>query len=177
MSAVYTRRDTSSYETRTPLAVAVSAYLASPCRPSELRPRCPGNSNLIVIVIPAVSLLSFTAPSVVANNTKETFALTWLLACLLIAGDAIIGRSVDWQIEATMADRIHTTKEAVYQAVGNSVEDLVSLSIHSGVKGDLPGGKFIPTYISAKKHMILAPVRKRKREANSRNFFLCMALR
>lgn len=63
--------------------------------------------------------------------------MTWWFARQIIAGDAIIGRSIDWQMEAGMADRIHNTQgEAVYRAVGTSVEDLVSPSIHYGVERD-----------------------------------------
>lgn len=62
--------------------------------------------------------------------------MTWWFARQLLAGDAVVGRSVDWQMEAAMADRIYTTQgEAAYQAI-NSVEDLISPSIHSGIERD-----------------------------------------
>ena len=41
---------------------------------------------------------------------KETFVLTWWFARQLIAGDAITGRPLDWQMEAATADGIHTAQ-------------------------------------------------------------------
>ncbi len=63
--------------------------------------------------------------------------MTWWFARQLIAGDAIIGRAVDWQMEAAMANRIYNTQGGpAYRAVGNLMEDLVSPSIYSGVGRD-----------------------------------------
>ena len=63
--------------------------------------------------------------------------MTWWFARQLIAGDAITGRSVDWQMEAATAVDIQTNQgDGVDQGVENSIEDLVSPSIRSGVESD-----------------------------------------
>lgn len=60
----------------------------------------------------------------------EAFILTWWFARQLIAGDAITGGSIDWQMEAATADRILNTQgEAAYRAAENPVENDVSPSI------------------------------------------------
>ena len=69
---------------------------------------------------------------------RETLVLTWWFARQLIAGDAITGRSVDWQMEAATADTIHTAhREGMYPVAEDSIEGLVSPSIYSGVERDV----------------------------------------
>ncbi|KAG8531639.1 uncharacterized protein KY384_003270 [Bacidia gigantensis] len=71
----------------------------------------------------------------VANTAKDTVVVTWWLACQIIAGDEVTDRSIDWQSETALADRILSDREeTICQTVETSLEELVSPSIHSGVE-------------------------------------------
>ena len=68
----------------------------------------------------------------IASTAKDTVIVTWWLARQIVAGGKVIGRSVDWQSETALADRILLNQEeAAYQALRPVGEELVSPSICS----------------------------------------------
>ena len=68
----------------------------------------------------------------IASTAKDTVILTWWLARQIVAGGKVTGRSVDWQSEIALAERILLNQEKVVcQVVKPCGEELVSPSICS----------------------------------------------